>query len=748
MHEVNKRLFNRRTFLKSTTGAVGSLGLAGPAFSLSQWIGTTDALPELALIRQRMADQSLVIAPEANWISVDQLLRTLDPTGHWPDLEAQFKPEHEGVKRYGHCTRILKLAGAFYAATGSQRTQLADALHRSLGVWLGKPHPPSAGWFYQIGSPLALGQAALIMGNELSASEKAEVVTILKTCVRPDGVLDYSGSPATGENLMHEATIQVMAGCLANDPAYVARYTKQAEQEIGPGRSESIQVDFSFHQHGPQFYSGGLYGLGFARDATALALALHKTAFAFAPDKLETLTRYVLDGLQPLTRGRSLDFTTVGRMVAWPLKHGPDHDSGFGAKAACDHLIPFGGKRQAELQAFARRLRGETEAKTAPAGNRLFWMSDYMAHNRPGFHASARMSSRRVYSHESGGKQNELGYHLGDGAMCLMQTGEEYRDIFPLWDWRRIPGVSCVYNPAVPLPLHSWGIGSYGGSDWAGGVSDGTSGAAAMEVHRGGLHALKAWFFLDEVVVCLGAAIKSYDSTLPVVTSVNQCWAKGPVTTSMNTAALAADETHTHKTAGWVHHDGVTYLFPQPSNLRIRTERKSAPWKTLNTAPHRDAREDPAHPPAAVEGEVFSLWIEHENAAKEGFKYSYVVAPGLAPSDIAAFSKTKSPTIVSNTPTLQAIATPDLVQGIFWKPGALVLPDQRKLEVDQPCIVQWRRTANGRWTLAVGNPTHRAGKVLVRVQDTVASAQPIVTTFTFPEGAEAGRSLVQNFPKA
>lgn len=745
MREEN-RLPNRRTFLKSTGGAIGGLGLIWPGFGLTQLLEPTAAPSELGLIQERLAEHYLTLIPEVNWISTEQLLATLDPTGHWPDLEAQFKPEHEGIKRYGHCTRILKLAGAFHVAKGQPRSELASALHRALNVWLGKPHPPSAGWFYQIGSPLALGQAAVLMGNELSATEKAQIVTILKTCVRPDGVLDYSGSPATGENLMHEATIQVLAGLLSNDAAYVARYAKQAEQEIGPGRRESIQVDYSFHQHGPQFYSGGLYGLGFSRDATALALALRNTSLAFAPDKIETLTRYVLDGQQPLTRGRSLDFTTVGRMVSWPVKHGPDHDSGFGTEAACDHLIPFGGKRQAELQAFARRMRGEAEPNTAPVGNRVFWMSDYVAHNRPGFQASSRMSSRRVYSHESGGKQNELGYHLGDGAMCLMQTGEEYRNIFPLWDWRRVPGVSCVYNPSVPLPLHSWGAGSYGGSDWAGGVSDGTLGASSMEVHRGGLHAQKAWFFLDNIVVCLGASIRSYDATLPVVTSVNQCWAKGAVTTSEQTATLPNGETHTQTKAGWVHHDGVTYLFPQATNLRIRTERKSAPWKTLNTAPHREAREDPKNPPPAIEGDVFSLWIEHDKSgSKEGFTYSYVVAPGLKPADIAAF---QSPTIVSNTATIQAIATSDLVQAIFWKAGSLDLPNQRKLTVDQPCMVQWRRSTNNKWTLAVGNPTHRAGKVTVRVQDSTASAQPIATTFTFPEGPEAGRPQVQSFPKA
>ncbi|MBC8153432.1 MAG: hypothetical protein H7Z72_11020, partial [Bacteroidetes bacterium] len=411
MIPTNEPAPTRRNFLKSSIGITWGLTMPFSGVNVCAWWESDAANPaaELALVRRQLAAHYLVIAPEANRVSVDRLVKTLEPTGVWPDLEAQFKPEQAGVKRYAHCTRILKVAGAFRVETQPERrAALGEALHKSLSVWLGKPHPESAGWFYQIGSPLALGQAALLMEDELTTIERDQIVAILKTCGRPDGVLDYSGKPATGENLMHEATIQVIAGCLLDDAAYVMKYARQAEREIGPGHPESIQVDHSFHQHGPQLYSGGLYGLGFARDGAALAAALHKTSFAFAPDTVETLVSYVLDGLQPLTRGRQYDFTTVGRMVAWPDRDGPDHDSGFGAEEAADHLAELAGKRTPELRAFAQRLRGKGKAETAPVGNRVFWMSDYVAHNRPGFQASARMSSRRVHSHESGGKQNEL----------------------------------------------------------------------------------------------------------------------------------------------------------------------------------------------------------------------------------------------------------------------------------------------------------------------------------------------------
>ncbi len=749
MTRTNEPTRNRRSFLKSSIGITWGLTMPFSGMNVGSWWenSATNPAAELSVVKRQLAAHSLIIAPEANRVRVDKLVQTLAPTGAWPDLEAQFKPEQAGVKRYAHCTRILKIAGAFRAeTTPKRRTELADALHKSLSVWLGKPHPPSAGWFYQIGSPLALGQTALLFEEELTPTEREQIVAILKTCVGSDGVLDYSGKPATGENLMHEATIQIIAGCLMNDAAYVTKYVRQIEEEIVPGRPESIQVDASFHQHGPQLYSGGLYGLGFARDGAALAAAVHKTSFAFAPRTVETLVRYVLDGQQPLTRGCSFDFTTMGRMVAWPHADWPNHDANFGAEDACDHLAEIAGKRKTELLSFAQRLRGKTGPETSPVGNRVFWMSDYMAHNRPGFFASARMSSRRVYSHESGGKQNELGYHLGDGAMCLMQTGEEYRDIFPLWDWRRVPGVSCVYNPAVPFPLHAWGSGSNGGSDFAGGVSDGTSGAAAMELNRGGLRGYKAWFFLDDVVVCLGAGLVADDPTLPVVTSINQCWAKGAVTTNQRPGSLSPGETHPQTAPGWVHHDGVSYLFPQETDLRIHTEHKTASWDTLNTAPHRDARKDPQRLTPDVVGNVFSLWIEH-GMGKTG-SYSYLVAPGLKPADIGAFQQRRAPKILVNTSILQAVATANTVQCIFWQAGKLEVPGYPQLQTDQPCIIQWRLAATGRWMLAAGNPTHQVRTLNVRVADSSLASKSIETKFEFPNDSYAGRPQVQEFPKS
>jgi chondroitin AC lyase len=699
----------------------------------------------LELVRARLAAAFVKSAPGASEVSVEQLLATLDASGHWPDLDEKYDPATAaaGPSRYVHFLRVWKLAGAWAdTADPGRRAALAAAVHRALDHRLPRPHPSSIPWFYLIGAPQALARAALIFEPELTDAQRAHIQRILRTCVGEDGVLLYCGEPATGQNLQHEAELLIAAGCLARDPAVVAHHAALIEREIAIRDAEGLKADWSFHQHGPQLYSGGLYGSGFSRDAAKLAWALDGTPFAFSPATLDAIVSYVLEGQQWMSRGRSFDPLTAGRMVAWPGFQGvePEGEHTLADTAAMlADVATLDAPRRAALRALAARGRGEAEPGSAPAGTRVFWASDYVSHQRPGFFASARMSSRRVYGTESGSGQNEQGYHLGDGAMSLLVTGEEYRDIFPLWDWRRVPGVSAVQNPAAPFPRHTWGKGSQGWSDFAGGVSDGVLGAAAMQLHRGGLHARKAWFFLEEAVVCLGADLLPDDPTLPVFTSLDQRWADGPVLASTTPAPLAPGPLHALDAPAWVHHAGVSYLFPAGGAVRVRREHRSAPWSVINTAVHGNMFRDRPLSQVVVEGEVFELWIDHGKAAHP-LAYAYLVAPGLAPENIPAYLAGPAPRILANTAALQAVARDGLVQAVFWRAGELRLPDGRALAADRPGLVQVRRdAATGREVLSVGNPTHRPGPLRVHLGG-------IEHVFDFPAGLHAGQPLVRALP--
>ena len=111
-------------------------------------------------------------------------------------------------------------------------------------------------------------------------------------------------------------------------------------------------------------------------------------------------------------------------------------------------------------------------------------------------------------------------HHFGDGSNFVQRAGTEYFDIFPVWDWQKIPGTTILQKPQMP---HFREIAKKGLSEFAGGASDGKYSALGFNftsVHDP-LKAKKAWFYFDNEYVCLGAGIAT-TSDLNVVTTLTQ----------------------------------------------------------------------------------------------------------------------------------------------------------------------------------------------------------------------------------
>lgn len=95
------------------------------------------------------------------------------------------------------------------------------------------------------------------------------------------------------------------------------------------------------------------------------------------------------------------------------------------------------------------------------------------------------MSSSRACGYETVNFENMLGYHLGSGMTFLCQSDKEYLDIFPFWDWKKLPGTTIIQD-ADSIPVsNAWGYKIE--SDFVGGLTNGTNGVAVLQYNRGGL---------------------------------------------------------------------------------------------------------------------------------------------------------------------------------------------------------------------------------------------------------------------
>src|SRR3546814_572067 len=195
----------------------------------------------------------------------------------------------------------------------------------------------------------------------------------------------------------------------------------------------------------------------------------------------------------------------------------------------------------------------------------FFWHSEHLTHQQPGYYTSVRMFSTRNHNMEvpynSEGLRN---HYLGNGSNFISRTGTEYYDIYPVFDFHKIPGTTLVQYPDFPDPDE---IQQPGITDFVGGLTDGVLGAAAFDFRseHDSISARKSWFFFEGRYVCLGAGIAS-NAGSPVVTTINQCLLRAPVATG------AVGQEHFHKDGEpanmrWIWHDSVGYFFPVPPRV-------------------------------------------------------------------------------------------------------------------------------------------------------------------------------------
>jgi chondroitin AC lyase len=357
--------------------------------------------------------------------------------------------------------------------------------------------------------------------------------------------------------------------------------------------------------------------------------------------------------------------------------------------------------RQQEFQSFAATLHGRTDA-SGLTGNKQFWCSDFMSHRRKGYYTSVKMLSTRIHNAESTNGEGRKSEHLSDGANLLYLTGDEYKDIFAIWDWTKVPGTTAIQGTLDTGEKNP--IGTTGGSPFAGGVSDGRYGMAAMNLQRGHLTTEKAWFFFDDEYVSLGAGIALTGSDKAVVTDVNQTLLNGSPFSDVSTGAVPPGlHTYNLQTSRWFYHDHVGYIFSPGTHVSLSVGPQTGRWSDIGSGSSE-----------SITRNVFDLWIDH-GVSPNGGSYQYVVLPGASPEETASRSRTPHVRILANSSNIQAVWNKHLRLGMFafHQPGSLMTP-AGMITVDHPSLLMLRRISN-RWEMSASNPENQALTLHVKV---------------------------------
>ncbi len=638
---------------------------------------------DLATVRGRLENEWLA---NSNPGAAQELLLTQRPDGSWPDINYD-DPAETKWPSLQHVERATLLATA-WAKPGTDlhhNPAVREATGRAWEFWFARDPINTNWWHNEIGVPRALAPGLLLLHDELTPREKEQGQRILARA-------EIKGE---SQNLVWLSEINALRGLLAGDTDLVARAYARIAQEIRTVPSEGLQADMSLLQHRGCLYNHG-YGASFAVDGTRLARLLDGTRFALPREKVDLLAAYLLDGSQWMMCGRDADFSARGREIARP-GGGATPKRNYLAVAADNLLALQQPPRAGELSDLRRRAEGEPGAPPL-AGARHFWKSDFTVFQQPGFYASARMFSDRIANTDFNGPENLLGHHLADGVTTLMTHGEEYRGIFPLWDWQKLPGITARQSPPLKAGAPRRDKGSRG---FAGGVSDGQAALTAFDFERDGLVAKKIWFFSDAGMLALGAGI-SDDADAEVVTTVNQAWHRGEV----------------EQNGEILRHDGLAYTPLAGTKFVHAVEAREGNWRTIH------AQESGA----PVGGDIFSLWIEHGKNLLDA-TYAYLVQPtGDAPSPAV--------TILANTPQLQAAETEDLAAIAFHAPGEIKTRAFGLVAAAQPCLVLLRHPSLREADVSASDPTTN----LERLELSVGTHR---LDLALPRGDRAGATVTR-----
>jgi chondroitin AC lyase len=295
-----------------------------------------------------------------------------------------------------------------------------------------------------------------------------------------------TGPIPTGENLVWSSFTHLSLALLRDDSVLLGQVRDAMATVCLTTTGDGIQSDSSFHQHGPQLYTGG-YGGSFANDVSRYALLTRGTEFQLTPQAFGSFANYVADGIAWSLYGNYFDVSVVGREVARPST------TGFNGIAALLQAAEVPSPRQAEIRATTSKmlqswqwvlppelaaLAHDGAAGVWPSGHQHYYTSDYTVHRRPGWFASVRMFSTRTKSGESTNDENLLGSRQSDGRFYLSLSGDDYfgRDIWPAYDWTRLPGITVEQKPDTATDFYDFGTRAF-----VGGTGDAQNGVSAMD---------------------------------------------------------------------------------------------------------------------------------------------------------------------------------------------------------------------------------------------------------------------------
>ena len=388
----------------------------------------------------------------------------------------------------------------------------------AIRYWIKRDYINPNWWYNQIGAPQVLINLALALEGFIPDDiEEGLKKIVLRGIFRAhEGVTEIeelksttkfvTADAWTGANLIWGAATTIKYALWIEDEKLLRIAVDRLAREIDFAR-EGVQADGAFCQHGPRWYSGG-YGRSFVYELAPIIRILSGTSFSLPREKLDILLLHVLDGQRAMMKNASFDFSAVGREYtrAGTIGAGP-LTKAIGLLKDSDGI-----PRHAELNDFYNELiLGKDDHEIT----KYYESIAQLCHKKNGVYIGIRGRTEGLFGAEICNDEGVLSYNMTYGTVtCIMQSGKEYFDISPFWDYSKIPGTTSRSedDEALETPCRAYG------------KADKDSGILTEKAVHDGITLMASFFAFEGAMAALGTDIK--DETPEkgqLFTTVEQC---------------------------------------------------------------------------------------------------------------------------------------------------------------------------------------------------------------------------------
>lgn len=691
---------------------------------------------DLKIIKDRIVAD--LMATNVDDGMVEALMARMKDDGSFRGINYDDLSRTAGFPQGGHTRDLVYMARAHQNVKSRfyKSKPLKDLIEKGLAFWVKHDFVGDNWHDNQITTPTNLGNLMLLMGDELPEN--------LVAAARPmigRANMNASGARPSGDRI-------VIAGILAKNLLFQEDYKEfdkiikiiEGELKFATGE-RGMQHDYSFHHRTDRVNNTDSYGYGkYANAYGEWSYYVSGTPYAFSKEKINQLVDYYLDGIyKQQVYGTYSDVSVKNRSISGRATFQPQ------GTLEIERVLVSTDYRKDELQEIIRLRKGE--AKPSASFAKFFWQTEHFVFQRSTFYTTVRMfSTRNRNMEEPYNGPGKLTHHRADGTNYLVLKGDEYLNIWPVYDWQKISGTTIVQKPQLPGPDD---IQKEGLTDFVGAVTDGLYGAVVFDFKspHDPLEAKKSWFFFDEEYVCLGTGINS-KANLPVATTVNQVLLRSEVGMMQGgTRQSVPKGSRTLENVKWVHHDKIGYIFPQPATVNLSNQTETGSWAAITDQKNISK--------APVNEEVFMLWFDH-GKKPGGASYQYMVVPDVTEQQLNETSRNnRSIEILSNTPELQAVKNSSLsiTQLAFYRAGAVEIEKGVNVRLDSPGMAMLKTKAGRVQELTVADPSRKLSRMLLSVSGiyktqgenyrTVVDEKQNSTLFIvdLPQGVYLGKSV-------